>query len=160
MTNETIKALKYKNNQIVITKPEQRISRETRDDNAKVLFVRENVRGRMKFRFAISISGSVSPSCETPSSCSGRDKLCISLPAPSAPSPRPYVSSTSPFSLSPALSLLPARWEKFSGGTMLPSAKWIKNCYETFINIYRIGRETSSKLTRRAGFELNWDDTW
>lgn len=105
MTNETIKALKYKNNQIVITKPEQRISHETRDDNAKVLFVRENVRGRMKFRFAISISGSVSPSCETPSSCSGRDKLCISLPAPSAPSPRPYVSSTSPFSLSLALSL-------------------------------------------------------
>lgn len=145
MTNEVIKALKYKNNQIVITQPEQRISRKTRDDNVKVLFVRENVRGRMKFRLAISISGPVSPSCETPSSCSGCDKLCISLPAPSAPSPRPFVSSTSPFSLSRSLFLLPTRWEKFSGETMLPSAKWIKNCYETFINIYRIGRKTSSR---------------
>ena len=105
MTNETIKALKYKNNQIVITQPEQRISRETRDDNVKVLFVRENVRGRMKFRLAISISGPVSPSCETPSSCSGRDKLCISLPAPSTPSPHPSTSPFSPFSLSLSLSL-------------------------------------------------------
>lgn len=145
MTNEVIKALKYKNNQIVITQPEQRISRKTRDDNVKVLFVRENVRGRMKFLLAISISGPVSPSCETPSSCSGRDKLCISLPAPSASSPRPFVSSTSPFSLSRSLFLLLTRWEKFSGETMLPSAKWIKNCYETFINIYRIGRKTSSR---------------
>ena len=104
MTNETIKVLKYKNNQIVITQPEQRISRETRDDNVKVLFVRENVRGRMKFRLAISISGPVSPSCETPSSCSGRDKLCISLPAPSTPSPHPSTSPFSPFSLSLSLS--------------------------------------------------------
>lgn len=147
MTNETIKALKYKNNQIVITQPEQRISRETRDDNVKVLFVRENVRGRMKFRLAISISGPVSPSCETPSSCSGRDKLCISLPAPSTPSPRPSTFPFSPFSLFLSLALSPLCFlpDGRSFPVELPSAKWIKNCYETFINIYRIGRETSSR---------------
>ena len=63
----------------------QWISRVARDDNASSYSSRVKmhvrIRGEWNSGRAISIFGPASPSCETPSSRSGRDKLCNSLAA-------------------------------------------------------------------------------